>query len=106
MPDGKLSSMGPGDPGSSSLMAACSMVVKRPLFLGRKLRMGMAGGGDFCKACNCGILVSKLGFLNGIFEGGGRGRVLDGLSRVEVAEGVGRVWFKREDGERTGSPMV
>ena len=69
-----------GELGSSSLMAACSMVVKRPLFLGLKLRTGIAGGGDFLSGC------------------------LGGLSRVELLDG--NVWLSREEGDKTGKPMV
>ena len=40
-----------GDPGSSSLMAACSIVVNKPLFFGLKFKIGTAGGGDFWFNC-------------------------------------------------------
>jgi len=70
-----------GDPGSSSLIAACSMVDNRPLFFGLKFSTGIAGGGDFLST-----------FL--------------GLSRVEVAEAVGKVVFSRALGDMTGRPMV
>lgn len=60
-----------GELGSSSLMAACSMVVKRPLFFGLRFKMGNgAGGGDFLD------------------------KDVKGLSNVEAAdelEGVGNV---------------
>ena len=70
-----------GEAGSSSLMAACSMVVKRPLFLGLKLRTGIAGGGDFLSGC------------------------LGGLSRVELLD-IGNVWLSLDEGDMTGNPMV
>lgn len=83
-----------GELGSSSLSAACSIVVKSPLFLGLKLSVGMAGGGDLISEDNgVGGLIPDEGFL----------------SNVEFAElGIGKVVFNLLDdaGDITGNPTV
>ena len=67
--------------GSSSLMAACSMVVNSPLLAGLMFKTGIAGGGDL--------------FLAGV------------LSKVEVLlDGKGSVVFILALGLMTGKPMV